>query len=351
MFTTQQLNALTDFGVDCHAADDYLSLARRANEAVARLVPCDVPGISFQPQAWLSSGYFEGPDRAGVERVARDASALRDADPAYTARLRLLRDEAIEPADFVPPHQFVHTPLYQLTWQPRRIRRQLRLFNVGSLSLTFTAERVSDQPFATAERHLLTAIARHTHAAVVDLARRGSGTLCIGAGTQVPLCTFDWLVCDADGRILRTTPASLRRLRECLGLGVDAPAPRCIPPDWIASLRRRAAGHPPQPVICYTARHQVQVYCAPIRATGGAEHSVGLLAKPVEVLPGAPRNIPGLTHRQAQILHWVREGKTNPEIGIILGISSLTVKKHLEHIYARLGVETRTAALRKLADL
>jgi DNA-binding CsgD family transcriptional regulator len=37
-------------------------------------------------------------------------------------------------------------------------------------------------------------------------------------------------------------------------------------------------------------------------------------------------------------------GKTNSEIAVILGVSSLTIKKHLEHIFEQLGVENRTAA-------
>jgi DNA-binding CsgD family transcriptional regulator len=52
----------------------------------------------------------------------------------------------------------------------------------------------------------------------------------------------------------------------------------------------------------------------------------------------------GLTPREEQILFWVAGGKTNAEIGKILGISSATVGKHLEHIYPKLGVENRTAA-------
>jgi hypothetical protein len=39
-----------------------------------------------------------------------------------------------------------------------------------------------------------------------------------------------------------------------------------------------------------------------------------------------------------------REGKTNPEIPLILGLSVRTSHHHLENIYAKLGVETRTAA-------
>ncbi len=51
-----------------------------------------------------------------------------------------------------------------------------------------------------------------------------------------------------------------------------------------------------------------------------------------------------LTARQAEVLYWVVKGKINRDIGDILGASPATVKKHLERIYAKLGVETRTAA-------
>ena len=43
-------------------------------------------------------------------------------------------------------------------------------------------------------------------------------------------------------------------------------------------------------------------------------------------------------------LYWVIKGKTSPDIGEILGSSPRTVNKHLEHVFAKLGVENRTAA-------
>src|SRR5215467_12988914 len=52
----------------------------------------------------------------------------------------------------------------------------------------------------------------------------------------------------------------------------------------------------------------------------------------------------GLTPREAEILFWAAQGKTNCEIGTILQISSATAKKHLENIYAKLGTENRTTA-------
>lgn len=51
-----------------------------------------------------------------------------------------------------------------------------------------------------------------------------------------------------------------------------------------------------------------------------------------------------LTPKEAEVLYWVVKGKINRDIGEILGSSPMTVKKHLEHIFSKLGVETRTSA-------
>ncbi|RFP12368.1 helix-turn-helix transcriptional regulator [Duganella sp. BJB488] len=58
----------------------------------------------------------------------------------------------------------------------------------------------------------------------------------------------------------------------------------------------------------------------------------GALARPVSA-------------REMEILHWVREGKSNEEIGLILGISGLTVKNHLQRLYRLLGVSNRAHAI------
>jgi DNA-binding NarL/FixJ family response regulator len=52
----------------------------------------------------------------------------------------------------------------------------------------------------------------------------------------------------------------------------------------------------------------------------------------------------GLSQKQSEVLLWVAQGKSNAEVGMILGIAEATVKKHLEHIFEKLGVEKRGAA-------
>lgn len=51
-----------------------------------------------------------------------------------------------------------------------------------------------------------------------------------------------------------------------------------------------------------------------------------------------------LTPREAEVLSWIAKGKTNRDVGEILGMSPRTVNKHLEHVFEKLGVETRAAA-------
>lgn len=51
-----------------------------------------------------------------------------------------------------------------------------------------------------------------------------------------------------------------------------------------------------------------------------------------------------LTPRETEVLSWVAKGKTNRDVGEILGLSPRTVNKHLEHVFEKLGVETRAAA-------
>ncbi|WP_409562987.1 response regulator [Hyphomicrobium sp. B1] len=52
----------------------------------------------------------------------------------------------------------------------------------------------------------------------------------------------------------------------------------------------------------------------------------------------------GLTTREAEVLLWIARGKSNRDIGQILGMSPRTVNKHLEQVYVKLGVENRAAA-------
>ena len=59
----------------------------------------------------------------------------------------------------------------------------------------------------------------------------------------------------------------------------------------------------------------------------------------------------GLTTREAEVLYWIAHGKTSPEIALILNAALNTIKKHVQNILLKLGVETRLAAALQAAEI
>lgn len=88
------------------------------------------------------------------------------------------------------------------------------------------------------------------------------------------------------------------------------------------------------------------------RVEEGDVHSqVWLLLREETIDPALVLRDMGFTARETDILRWVVEGKSNPEIGIILQTSRHTVRKHVEHILAKLRVESRVGAVIRIREL
>lgn len=95
-----------------------------------------------------------------------------------------------------------------------------------------------------------------------------------------------------------------------------------------------------------TGEEQLVVKClGPVRREGASE-AVWMLEFAERSLRPDPSALKalGLTPREAEVLSWVCEGKTNDEIAIILGAKPGTVRKHVENIHRKLGVENRASA-------
>jgi DNA-binding CsgD family transcriptional regulator len=81
---------------------------------------------------------------------------------------------------------------------------------------------------------------------------------------------------------------------------------------------------------------------------------LALVRLPASVQPAASRapvEAARSLSRETEILRWLAEGKSNYEVGCILGISAATVKNHLQRIYRALGVSNRAHALARCTAL
>ena len=59
----------------------------------------------------------------------------------------------------------------------------------------------------------------------------------------------------------------------------------------------------------------------------------------------------GVTPREAEVLLWVAQGKSNADVAAILNMSEKTVKQHLGNIFAKLGLENRNAAALRVIEV
>lgn len=114
--------------------------------------------------------------------------------------------------------------------------------------------------------------------------------------------------------------------------------------DWIKAQERNlstpsAIPRPPEPLKLELCGRQLRA-----RLVHDSERRLIFLEEAAcEISPVSLEHL-GLSRRKTEILGWVAQGKSNPEIAAILGISVRTVHKHLERIYVKLGVENRHAA-------
>jgi DNA-binding NarL/FixJ family response regulator len=118
--------------------------------------------------------------------------------------------------------------------------------------------------------------------------------------------------------------------------------PDVLPDALLTWLKPAEHGRDVRPLA--TARGARQLVCTLQGRTLDADWLIVLREVSDAATVAATMLAFGLTLRESEVLYWVAKGKTNRDIGDILGSSPATVKKHLERIYEKLGVETRTAA-------
>ncbi len=125
--------------------------------------------------------------------------------------------------------------------------------------------------------------------------------------------------------IFLTAKGDKLELRKGMNLGADDYLTKPVSRDdllaaiWVRLARREA--------------HQAEVTSAQSTAGFNPDFSS---TKPLLTL--------GLTEREAEVLLWVAQGKSNGDVAVILGMAEKTVKKHMGNIFDKLGIEGRNAA-------
>jgi DNA-binding NarL/FixJ family response regulator len=155
---------------------------------------------------------------------------------------------------------------------------------------------------------------------------------------------FAALAVERSGRILWLTPAAEAWLGEIDEHPAAIGERLCLPLyEWF--IHFLTGPHRDQPENCLPYRSGVGHTAKITHCHQSGEYLLLLQkASPTWDVDSLRANMK-LTTREAEILMWIARGKTNKEVGLILGSSPRTVNKHLEHIFEKLGVATRAAAV------
>ncbi|HXB80537.1 MAG TPA: response regulator [Bradyrhizobium sp.] len=150
------------------------------------------------------------------------------------------------------------------------------------------------------------------------------------------------LAISKQGKLVWATPQAQRLLSESLASGTGdefvLPEPMM---QWLEQAQKGKAKAKTQ-ALSFPENEQLRLQY--MGKLGPNEFLLRLAKDTSADMPAEFSSELGLTTREGEVLSWLSKGKTNRDIAQILGLSPRTVDKHLEQIYAKLGVENRTAA-------
>jgi DNA-binding CsgD family transcriptional regulator len=334
--------AVLDYVSDAYAIAPPQGFRLHALERLRVLIPSDMT-------AWVETGPG-GRDATAIASPGdllpdgpRRFARIRNEHPVLAHFERSRHGGAVDLSDFFSRTQLHDLRFYREFLHPAGVEHQMSIALpcAGTRLIRITLNR-SDGRFGERDRLVLNLLRPH-------LARAWQNA-----------ATLERL--DGDRRSLEQVAASLEvgviivkrgrpgyvnpLAREQLAAYFGSHAAHRLPPPlarWLATQRAPAAMadlvRPLDPFVVEGADGHLEVQAMPDGAGQVLvlrDRRTGLTARGLESL--------GLTRRQAEVLAWMTHGKTNAEIATILAISTHTVARHVEAVFDRLGVRSRTAA-------
>lgn len=313
------------------------------SQALARLIPClsggfgaADPGTGHITVRLDQAELSYRPDE--IEFLARNLAALPYIDLPQcleTVRSRRpwrVRAQALKSSDFQSHRQFRESAVYREVYRQKGIEYLLLLptFNfapywVGGFGLQRDAVDFSER-----ERSLLQRVQP-----LVAAALRNAVLWTQLRDVSDAVCT---VLVRRDGRVVEAPERARGWLARYFGASREGWLPEALT-RWMAGRRGEPAVEAAAPLRVPGEGGVLMLSWVP------APHEEALETWVLREEPGGPSTRPvALSEREAEVLRWLSEAKTNEEIAIILGLSVNTVRSHVKRVFEKLGVDNRTAA-------
>jgi DNA-binding CsgD family transcriptional regulator len=346
--TTSEIRRVMDVLPDAYSLCNRHAFTTRMLRVVTQVIPADIATYFTIDRRTCSFTSTAAP--TGADDFPGSADVFRCCVPEHPLFVNFprVRDgRAHKISDFLSRRQMHGLALYNEYYRRIGTEYQMAMALPGRkdaiVGIALSRARLD---CSERDRALLNVLSPHLWQAYVSAgavsrleARIGRVQEAAGAGDQEIVVLVDGqttFTATARGRqwLAAYFGASRRRpdrLPEAVCHWMTRETGRLVPTDDVPSVR--------QPLVVHRDGHQLE-----IRLARQAEETILLLRERSTGVRAEELAALGLSPRETEVLAWVAQGKTNPEIGSILGMSGRTVGKHLERIYQKLGVETRTAA-------
>src|SRR6266571_1071651 len=252
---------------------------------------------------------------------------------------------ALKVSDFLTRSQFRRLGLYNEHYRPLGVEHMIGIgFPPAAPSIRAMGLLRSRADFSEDERAVLNLLRPHlimSHESAQVVSRLGSDHRSAGGGAGAAGVIMLTLL----GRIQSSSPTARQWLTKYFGPYRHAAS--SLPERleaWVKHNLRRLTAKDTLPDAATPLVIEREPERLSVRLVIDDRHPVLLLNECSLMEPQRLLQKVGLTKREAEVLAWVADGKTNADIGTILSTSPRTVAKHLERIFPKLGVETRTAA-------
>ena len=342
---TRELRAASAFIREMYALRDLQEFQTYIVSALPRVVPADYISYNEANPRARRNTYMSRP-RVPAEYEPAFLKHMGE-HPIIAHYQETHNGEALRISDLVPRRGFHRLALYNEFFRPLRTEYQMAFTLPAAAPLVVgVALSRSRIDFSDGERRLLDLLRPHLvqayrNAEAVTRMREEEAV----TGRALDALPYGLIVLAPDGRVRLLNASAVRLLTAYysgpLGRGDRLPddLERWVRHKTAATTETDGPGNPRAPLVIGRDGHDLVVRLA------GAGNERRLLLEERMRAPAPHALLPlGLTRREADVMIWVMQGRTNAEIAATLGTSPYTVIKHLQHIFAKLGVRSRTAA-------
>lgn len=351
---TRHYRTTLEFLGDLYTSATIERFPARLVENLHKLIPCEWTFCGRMDPDHGISIHSASPAEAFTPELSQKlwVPVMHEHPPLM--RARLTGDlGACRVSDFLSQSKFHRTALYNEYYRKLAIEDSLcKAIHVGGSVILGCSFQRKRRNFTDEDRLMFDLIGPHLGQAwrnAQTMTQLLQQTAAMAKGLEA--LEYGVIVLSLDGRVRSMTAGVRGILEEFFG---DCPPSDHYLPDllarWIGKQKEQYPAtdlaQPQTPLMVKRGESRLVV-----RLVRNSSRDLLLLQVQSVDRENARLNALPLTQREKEVLTWVARGKTNEDIGLILHISHRTVQKHLEHVFAKLGVETRTAAAATILDV